>query len=183
MTLADLITQTAQSLGVDPQVALEVAIAESNLNPDIPDSPRGAIGIYQLLPGTAADMGVNPRITAQNILGGITYLGQQLARFGDVATAVAAYNWGPAAVAKALAAYGAGWLGHAPAETRNYVAEILGNLSSQYTRTVNMPAVADAAVQAVADNAANLSVTDYGGLALLAVAALGVYLLADGLDF
>lgn len=139
MGVADQIVQEAQRQGVDPQLAIEVASAESQLNQNAVSS-AGAIGIFQLEPATAAALGVNPYDVTQNIHGGISYLRQMLAQFGDPALALAAYNWGPGHLANAIAAYGARWPAiapHAPAETQNYVAKILSNVQTQYAATLN----------------------------------------------
>src|SRR3981081_4568837 len=120
MDVAQTIIDTATTYGVNPALALEVATAESGMNPNTPDSSAGAIGIFQLEPATAASLGVDPRDPQQNITGGVMYLQQQLSRFGDVSEALAAYDWGPTNVSKAMAKYGAGWLQHAPGETQHY---------------------------------------------------------------
>lgn len=128
MDIPSLVAQTAASMGVDPSLALGVAAAESNFNPNA-ISKAGAIGVMQVEPGTAAGLGVNPYDVVQNIQGGIRYLAEQLAAFGgDVAAALAAYNWGPGAVRQAMASAGAGWLSTAPAETQAYVEKILGSV-------------------------------------------------------
>lgn len=90
----------AQRQGVDPSLAVNVARQESGFRPDAV-SPRGAIGPMQLMPATAQQLGVDPRDPAQNIRGGVTYLGQQMKAFGDPRLAAAAYNAGPGAVRRA----------------------------------------------------------------------------------
>lgn len=82
-------------------------------------SPKGAMGLTQLMPGTASDLGVkNAWDPLQNMMGGATYLKQMLEKFGDVSKALAAYNAGPKAVEK----YG----GVPPyAETQKYVSAIM----------------------------------------------------------
>lgn len=127
LTVAALVTSTAQQYGVDPALALAVAQQESGLNPSA-TSPKGAMGVMQLMPGTAAQYGVsNPYDAAQNVGGGVAYLADLLAQYnGDEAKALAAYNWGPSNVNAAVAAQGSNWLSLAPAETQNYVASISG---------------------------------------------------------
>jgi soluble lytic murein transglycosylase-like protein len=104
--------------GVDPALLKALIRQESNFNPNAL-SPAGASGLTQLMPGTAASLGVtDPTDPAQAIEGGAKYLRQQLDRFGgDVEKALAAYNAGPGAVAK---------FGGVPpyAETQNYVRSV-----------------------------------------------------------
>lgn len=148
------IADAAAQNGVDPNLALEVAIAESNLNPNAV-SPVGAVGIMQLMPATAAQYGVDPSDPIDNIQGGVSYLGDLLNQFGgNTVAALAAYNWGPGNVQKAMSAYGSNWLSHAPAETQNYVSKILGNTSSQYQTTSPIAAVVNAIPTAIAVPAA-----------------------------
>jgi len=124
--ISDLVGTTASAAGVPPNLALAVAKQESHFNPSAVSS-AGAIGVMQLMPATAAGLGVNPYDPAQNIAGGVAYLGQQLNTYGgDQAKALAAYNAGPGAVNRAVANYGDNWLSAMPSETRNYVASILG---------------------------------------------------------
>lgn len=145
LTVTELIIAEAQRQGLDPALALEVSQVESGMS-QAKVSPKGAIGVFQLMPSTAAQLGVNPYDLQDNIRGGVMYLLQMLGKFGDPSAALAAYNWGPGNVSSAIAQYGSdfsvsvpgqptipAWLASAPAETRNYVATILANISSQYS--------------------------------------------------
>jgi soluble lytic murein transglycosylase-like protein len=117
--LEEVIKKYAQEYGVDEHLIWAVIRQESGFNPGAV-SPKGAMGLMQLMPGTAALMGVsNPFDVDQNIAGGVKYLEQCLSQFNqNVPLALAAYNAGPANVVK--------YQGCPPfAETRNYVASIL----------------------------------------------------------
>jgi soluble lytic murein transglycosylase-like protein len=142
MTSSDisaLILSTASAYGVDPRLALEVAMQESGLNQSEVSS-AGAIGIFQLMPATAADLGVDPADPTQNIQGGVHYLAQMLSRYGgNVAEALGAYNWGPGNMDAAIAAHGDGWMNYAPLETQDYVQTILANVGSEYSVSVTPP--------------------------------------------
>lgn len=94
----DLIARAAARHGVDADLVHAVVKAESSYNPRCRSS-AGAIGLMQLMPGTARALGVgDPWDAAQNLDGGVRYLRQQLDRFGEVDLALAAYNAGPGAV-------------------------------------------------------------------------------------
>jgi soluble lytic murein transglycosylase-like protein len=117
-----LVQQNADIWQVDPALIKSVIANESSFNANA-TSPVGAQGLMQLMPETAASLGVkNPYDPAQNVAGGTRYLRGLLDRFkGDTRLAVAAYNAGPNAVEK---------YGDVPpyAETQNYVQNVLGSL-------------------------------------------------------
>ncbi|HEM45662.1 MAG TPA: DUF4124 domain-containing protein [Alphaproteobacteria bacterium] len=93
-----LIARTARDCGVDPALVKAVVAAESNFEIEAV-SRVGAQGLMQLMPATAAELGVEaPFQPLQNLKGGVRYLKQMLDRYGDVERALAAYNAGPAAV-------------------------------------------------------------------------------------
>ncbi len=127
------ITASAQRNGIDPALLAGLIKQESGFKADA-RSGAGAQGLTQLMPGTAAGLGVtNPLDPAQAIEGGAKYLKQQLDRFGgDTARALAAYNAGPGAVER---------FGGVPpyAETQNYVRAVQANAASfrSSTQTVS----------------------------------------------
>ena len=117
-----LVQANGASQGVDPDLVRAIMANESGFNPDA-TSTAGAQGLMQLMPETAASMGVtNSYDPTQNVAGGTRYLRSMLDRFGgDVTKAVAAYNAGPEAVEH----YG----GVPPyAETQSYVNNVLDTL-------------------------------------------------------
>lgn len=98
---ADEIEGAARQYRVDPALVRAVIHAESGFNVHA-RSPKGAIGLMQLMPATARLLGVaNPRLPQENIRGGVKYLAELLAQFrSDITLATAAYNAGPQAVQK-----------------------------------------------------------------------------------
>ena len=117
-----LLESAGQASDLSPRLLEAIAFVESRFRHNAV-SPKGAIGMMQLMPGTAGDLGVDPRDPAQNARGGAVYLRQMLAMFdNNVELAVAAYNAGPAAVRKHK--------GVPPyAETRAYVAAVMDYLA------------------------------------------------------
>ena len=103
--------------GVDPRLIVAVIIAESNFNVKA-TSPKGAMGLGQLMPGTARGLGVADAYDPQqNIAGCVKIISGHLKNYGDLSLALSAYNAGPGAVRK--------YRGVPPyRETRNYVAKV-----------------------------------------------------------
>jgi hypothetical protein len=116
-SIAGLVRRIAREEGIDENQFLALVYQESRFNP-CAKSSAGAMGLAQLMPGTADGLGVNPHNIEENLRGGAIYYKQQLQRFnGDVSLALAAYNSGPGNVQK----YG----GIPPfRETQGYVAQI-----------------------------------------------------------
>ncbi|MCB9496520.1 MAG: lytic transglycosylase domain-containing protein [Fibrobacteria bacterium] len=112
--LAALAEKASAATGVDSSLIRGVIQTESAGDPQA-RSPKGALGLMQLMPGTARELGVDPSDPEQNVLGGARYLAALLKRFhGDERLALAGYNAGPGAVEK--------YDGIPPyAETRKYV--------------------------------------------------------------
>lgn len=112
-----IIQEAAQRYRVDPGLIRAVIQAESGGNP-LAVSRAGARGLMQLMPETAAELGVtNPFDPTQNIMGGTSYLRRLLDRYrGDVKLALAAYNWGMGNLEKHPKAM--------PQETKNFIAAV-----------------------------------------------------------
>jgi soluble lytic murein transglycosylase-like protein len=122
--LDEIFAEAAATYGVDEKLLKAVAKVESNFNASAVSS-AGAVGIMQLMPATAAGLGVSDSYDArENIFGGAKYLSQLLAKYdGDTSLALAAYNAGSARVDQ----YG----GIPPyTETQNYVKKVLGYYQS-----------------------------------------------------
>lgn len=120
-TPIDLAVEMAKKYNLPESFVRSVMQAESDFQPDAL-SPKGAIGLMQLMPETARELGVDPNDPHQNADGGAQYLRLLLAKYeGDpdqVLLALAAYNAGPAAVER--------WHGVPPyRETREYILRVL----------------------------------------------------------
>jgi soluble lytic murein transglycosylase-like protein len=97
-SLENMVEQKADAVGLDPDLAKAVVKAESGFNPKAV-SPKGAIGLMQLMPETARTLGVNPHDPAQNVEAGACYLRDLLVRYDNLLWhALAAYNAGTQAV-------------------------------------------------------------------------------------
>jgi len=108
-----------QGLGKYSDLLVRQAKQESGFNP-YATSPKGAGGVFQHMPATAKELGIDPYDTNQSIQGGVKYMGQLLNRYqGDPTKALAAYNWGMGNLDRQ-------GLEKAPAETQNYLKNILG---------------------------------------------------------
>lgn len=137
----DQIAAAAKESGVDPSLLRAVIHAESAFN-RYAVSDKGAQGLMQLMPGTAADLGVgDPFNAGENIRGGADYLAQLLKQFnGDEKLATAAYNAGPQNVAK--------YKGVPPFDETQLYVQRVATLHQRYRDAQTPPAVAAAAAPA-----------------------------------
>jgi hypothetical protein len=117
---SEIISAKCDKYNVDPSLVKSIIKAESNFNPQAV-SPKGARGLMQLMPSTAADMGVRKIFDPeQNIDGGVKYLRYLLKNFnGDVELSVAAYNCGEGKVIRN------GMCVPAIPETKKYVRKVM----------------------------------------------------------
>lgn len=143
-TISDIIKKASNTYGISEEIIKAVAQAESNFNANAVSS-SGAQGVMQLMPATAASLGVTNSFDAeQNIMGGTKYLSSMLEKYdGDLTLALAAYNAGPGNVDK----YG----GIPPFnETQNYVKKITTNLANG---GVSIPSSANSVITTLATTA------------------------------
>ena len=135
----ELLTHAAITQGLPPEFVRSVAQTESGFD-QLALSPKGALGLMQLMAKTAAGLGVRPDLINENAEGGAKYLRSLLLRYrGDAVLALAAYNAGPGAVAR---------FGGVPpySETRHYVDRVLREfareqkLSAKRVPDVDIPA-------------------------------------------
>jgi hypothetical protein len=116
--LKQMAVAAAQRYGIDPAIYVALINKESSFNP-ASRSNKGALGLAQLMPDTAAGLGVKDRLNpAQSLDGGAKYFSQLLDRFGTPELALAAYNAGPNRVDEA------GGIPDIP-ETQQYVSSIM----------------------------------------------------------
>ena len=115
---ATLVRDAARRTGLPPALVESVARVESNLRPDAV-SPKGALGVMQLMPATARELAADPHDIAQNIDAGARLLRELLIKYdGNVVKALSAYNAGSGAVDR--------YRGMPPyAETRDYVDKVI----------------------------------------------------------
>lgn len=125
------IIATAKKYGVDPELALALAKQESGYRQNA-KSKAGAIGVMQLMPATAKELGVDPNNVDQNIDGGIRYLAQMIKlNNGNIPLALASYNAGYGSVSK--------YKGIPPyEETQKYVKNIMSNYTNTQTNGGNV---------------------------------------------
>lgn len=119
----------SKATGVPSDILGRVAYTESHFRDDIISgktvSKTGAQGMFQFMPSTSKDEGINALDPEQAIHGGANYLSKLSKSFGgDWRKAVASYNWGIGHVQNAVKQYGDKWESHLPTETINYLASV-----------------------------------------------------------
>jgi soluble lytic murein transglycosylase-like protein len=142
--LRPMLSRAGAAYDIDPDLLASVVRQESGGHPRAV-SRAGAQGLMQLMPGTAADLGVADRFApGENIRGGTDYLNRLLDRYhNNLALALAAYNAGPAAVDR--------WHGIPPySETRAYVARVIHEYNRRYVLRHSQGSAAPAQVAALA---------------------------------
>ncbi len=117
-----LIEQYAKVYRIEVAMVRAIIQTESAFNP-LARSHAGAIGLMQLMPATARELGVNPFVPEQNIEGGVRYFSQLLQIFGGVELALVAYNAGPGFAQRYAQGHTALY-----GETRDYVKKVLARL-------------------------------------------------------
>lgn len=143
--IQDAIIQASNSTGVDPDLLARVTRQESGFDPTAVSS-AGATGLFQTMPDTARDLGIEDMTNPyQSAMGGAKYIAQNLQKYGgDITKALAAYNAGPGNVDSWISN---GWDGSPDTipieETRNYVKSIGGggrsNIPVNYTQQGKSP--------------------------------------------
>jgi len=120
-TLNEIIRAVALKYRMKPALVKSIIAAESGFSPNVV-SPKGAVGLMQLMPETARELGADPHVAEQNVDAGTRYLSRLLSRYAkkrdQLRRTIAAYNAGPGAVDR--------FHGVPPyRETRHYVARVL----------------------------------------------------------
>ncbi len=157
--VSGLISAAAARYGVPPALALAVATKESGLNQAAIGS-SGEVGVFQLMPGTAGDLGVNPYDLGQNVDGGVRYLSQLYRRFGNWLVALEAYNGGQGNVTRGTVSNAA----------RAYADSILGAVGGELG-ALELPAIDESAgVESGSDWASDGA----GGLSPAAMLGMGL---------
>jgi len=135
ITAQELVAAAAKRNGLPPEFVASVVSAESDFQPGAV-SPKGAIGLMQLMPATAREYGADPRDPRQNVEAGTQYLRDLLFKYQNddhqVSRALAAYNAGPGAVDR--------YRGVPPyRETRAYVARVLRKYEKKQAKAASKP--------------------------------------------
>jgi len=152
-SIQSLITSVANQFNVPPSIALAVAQKESGFNQAAVGS-SGEIGVMQLMPATAAGLGVDPSDLNQNVTGGVSLLASLYQQFGNWSDALAAYNAGPTHLAAG----------------QSYASSILGSINSDSTASDSIMADLTDGLPYLSSNSGTIPWVWVG----LAVAGLGL---------
>lgn len=130
------IEKAATANGLPPAILAGVWMTESGgtINPGV--SKAGAAGPFQIMPGTAKDLGVDPNNFDQAADGAARYLGALYKKYGDMRIALQAYNWGPKNMDDFLRNPGAMSM---PKETREYADKVMGHATGGGLSTAESP--------------------------------------------
>lgn len=154
-----LAAQDAKAAGIDPTYFVNQIQAESGFNPNAISS-AGAEGIAQFMPGTAAGLGINPYNPVQALQGAANLMASYIKQYGgSEAKALAAYNAGPGNVSSS-----ANWESMLPLETRNYIANIMGNNTSASGLTSTTPTSSTTATASTPSGISGIIQTILGNL-------------------
>lgn len=123
---APVACQDAVDAGIDPRTFVRQINQESGFDPQS-GSSAGARGIAQFMPATAAGMNIDVNDPYASLKGGARLMAGYVHNYGgDMAKALGAYNCGSGCVQSAVRRGGANWQAYTPAETQNYIRNILG---------------------------------------------------------
>jgi hypothetical protein len=125
-SISDLIIAQAEAQGIPPAIALAVAQQESGIQQWTPNGNlvmggAGDTGVFQIIPSTAAGLGIDPTDLNQNVQGGVSLLAQLYAQYGNWVSALSAYNSG------------------SPTRSTGYANSVLGIASNQYGYSGDTP--------------------------------------------
>lgn len=148
----NLIREEAARQNVDPDLAVRLFTAESGGDPNAVSS-KGAVGLGQLMPAAAKEMGLKPEERTdpvKNIRASIGYFAKQLGKYGDPEKAAAAYNWGPANLDKHLEK-NEGRLNRVglPKETADYLTKLVPVSTAQAAPTAKPMTASDALISQI----------------------------------
>jgi Transglycosylase SLT domain len=144
-------------------------------------SNAGALGIMQLMPDTAARLGVNPYDANQNMAGGSRLLSMLLQKYGNVQETLAAYNWGEPQLDAALRRHGGQFaLDYLPRETQKYIRDIEGHMGGGtnvggVTININNPNATPQQIQRATQDGIEKALKDQNRRQLLNAQAQGVW--------
>ena len=114
------------AMGVEPAIMLSIAKTESGFRQEARGA-SGTIGVFQLMPATAKNMGYNPYNLEENIKAGITYYKSMYKTFGSMELAIAAYNSGPVAVKRCngIPKHSQGFVNKILADSRSFTSQTI----------------------------------------------------------